>query len=246
VTLDDYLARCRSAVDAELERRVPAASETPGTIHQAMRYSLFAGGKRIRPVLCMAAAEAVTGVSSGAEAPSCALELVHTYSLIHDDLPSLDNDDYRRGRLTCHKVYGEAMAILAGDALLTDAFALLAREPVSDPAGGIGHGELARRKLQAIRIIADAAGSEGMVGGQALDLRAAAPGAAPLDETRLREMHARKTGALLRASALAGAAMAGASLDLLDAVGDYGKHIGLAFQIVDDILDVEEASTVLG
>jgi geranylgeranyl pyrophosphate synthase len=138
------------------------------------------------------------------------------------------------------------MAILAGDALLTDAFALLAREPGSDAASRIGEGELARRKLHAIRLIAEAAGSDGMVGGQALDLRAAEAGAAPLDHHGLREMHARKTGALLRASALAGAAMAGATGEILDAVADYGTHIGLAFQIVDDILDVEEASAVLG
>jgi geranylgeranyl pyrophosphate synthase len=177
---------------------------------------------------------------------ACALEMIHTYSLVHDDLPAMDNDTLRRGRPTSHVVHGEGMAILAGDALLTDAFALLAREPGSDPAGGTGHFELVRRKLEAIRIVADAAGSEGMVGGQALDLRAAEAGAAPLDESGLREMHARKTGALLRASALAGAAMAGAGVDVLDAVGEYGTHIGLAFQIVDDILDVEEASAVLG
>ena len=163
MTLDDYLVRCRSAVDAELERKVPAVSETPATIHQAMRYSLFAGGKRIRPILCMAAAEAVEGVGSGAEAPGCVLELVHTYSLIHDDLPSLDNDDYRRGRLTCHKVYGEAMAILAGDALLTLAFQTLAElESVSADA-----------RLRMIQELSRAAGTVGgMIGGQVADLEA--------------------------------------------------------------------------
>src|SRR5215204_1917485 len=213
-----------------------------------------AGGKRLRPVLALAAAEAVAlkgdedvvAAMALALPTACALEMIHTYSLVHDDLPAMDDDTLRRGRPTSHVVHGEGMAILAGDALLTDAFALLAREPAADPAGGIGYGELARRKLHAIRLIADAAGSEGMVGGQALDLRAAEAGAAPLGKTGLREMHARKTGALLRASALAGATMAGASGDVLDAVGEYGTHIGLAFQIVDDILDVEEASSVLG
>ena len=253
-SLDAWLTARRQAVDEGLEHFLPPTSPAPAVVIEAMRYSVFAGGKRLRPVLALAAAEAVAlkgdedAVAAMALAlpAACALEMIHTYSLVHDDLPAMDDDTLRRGRPTSHVVHGEGMAILAGDALLTDAFALLAREPASDPAGGIGHGELARRKLQAIRIIADAAGSEGMVGGQALDLRAAAPGAAPLDETRLREMHARKTGALLRASALAGAAMAGATGDVLDAVGEYGTHIGLAFQIVDDILDVEEASAVLG
>ena len=253
-SLDAWLTARRQAIDAGLEQFLPQTSPAPAVVIEAMRYSVFAGGKRLRPVLALAAAEAVAlrgGEDAGAAMAlalpaACALEMIHTYSLVHDDLPAMDDDTLRRGRPTSHVVHGEGLAILAGDALLTDAFALLAREPNADPAGGIGHGELARRKLQAIRIIADAAGSEGMVGGQALDLRAAESGAAPLDEAGLREMHARKTGALLRASALAGAAMAGASLDLLDAVGEYGTHIGLAFQIVDDILDVEGASTDLG
>ena len=251
-SLDAWLAARREAVDAGLEQFLPRTSPAPAVVIEAMRYSVFAGGKRLRPVLALAAAEAVAikgdedaGAAMALALPAaCALEMIHTYSLVHDDLPAMDDDTLRRGRPTSHVVHGEGMAILAGDALLTDAFALLAREPAADPAGGIGYGELARRKLQAIGIIADAAGSEGMVGGQALDLRAA--GAAPLGETGLREMHARKTGALLRASALAGAAMAGASGNVLDAVGEYGTHIGLAFQIVDDILDVEEASSVLG
>ena len=252
--LDAWLAARREAVDAALERFLPQTSPAPAVVTEAMRYSVFAGGKRLRPVLVLAAAEAVAE-KDGEDADAartlalpaaCALEMIHTYSLVHDDLPAMDNDTLRRGRPTSHVVHGEGMAILAGDALLTDAFALLAREPGSDPAGVTGHFELARRKLEAIRIVAGAAGSEGMVGGQALDLRAAEAGATPLDETGLREMHARKTGALLRASALAGAAMAGATGDVLDAVGEYGTHIGLAFQIVDDILDVEEASAVLG
>ena len=253
-SLDEWLASRREAVDAALDRFLPAAGPAPAVVTGAMRYSVFAGGKRLRPVLALAAAEAVAA-SNGEDLDAamalalpaaCALEMIHTYSLVHDDLPAMDNDTLRRGRPTSHVVHGEGMAILAGDALLTDAFTLLARDPAASPGGWIDHGELARRKLQTIQIVAQAAGSDGMVGGQALDLRAAEAGAAPLDEAGLREMHARKTGALLRASALAGAAMAGATESVLAAVGDYGTHIGLAFQIVDDILDVEEASAILG
>src|SRR5687768_10850281 len=219
-----------------------------------MRYSVFAGGKRLRPMLVLAAADAVArrhGSSSEsairlALPAACAIELIHTYSLVHDDLPAMDNDTLRRGRPTAHVVYGEGPAILSGDALLTDAFALLAREPEANGVDGLTSAELAGRKLAAIQAIAEAAGSAGMVGGQALDIQAAEPGAAPLDETGLREMHARKTGALLRASAVAGAIMAGAPPDVLAAIAAYGTHIGLAFQIVDDILDVEGASAVLG
>ena len=252
--LDAWLAARREAVEAALERFLPPTSPAPAIVTDAMRYSVFAGGKRLRPVLALAAAEAVAARHGGdteealtlAIPAACALEMIHTYSLVHDDLPAMDNDTLRRGRPTSHVVHGEGMAILAGDALLTDAFALLAREPGADRAARVGEGELARRKLHAVRLIADAAGSDGMVGGQALDLRAAEPGAAPLDQNGLREMHARKTGALLRASALAGATMAGATGGTLEAVADYGTHIGLAFQIVDDILDVEEGSAVLG
>jgi geranylgeranyl diphosphate synthase type II len=234
VTLDDYLVRCRSVVDAELERRVPAVSETPATIHQAMRYSLFAGGKRIRPILCMAAAEAVAGASGGAEAPGCALELVHTYSLIHDDLPSLDNDDYRRGRLTCHKVYGEAMAILAGDALLTLAFQTLAElEGVS-----------AEARLRMIQELSRAAGTVGgMIGGQVADLEAEGK---PVEAQQLDYIHRSKTGALIRAAVRIGAIHAGASAAQHEALGVYGEHTGMAFQIVDDVLDVVGTSDELG
>jgi len=234
VTLDDYLARCRSAVDAELERRVPAVSETPATIHQAMRYSLFAGGKRIRPILCMAAAEAVAGLSGGAEPPGCALELVHTYSLIHDDLPSLDNDDYRRGRLTCHKVYGEAMAILAGDALLTLAVQTLAEmEAVS-----------AEARLRMIQELSRAAGTVGgMIGGQVADLEAEGK---PVEAQQLDYIHRSKTSALIRAAVRIGAIFAGASATQYEALGVYGEHTGMAFQIVDDVLDVVGTSDELG
>ena len=215
-----------------------------------MRYSVMAGGKRLRPLLVLAAAEAVAETSGARDTASlamsaaCAVELIHTYSLVHDDLPAMDNDTLRRGRPTAHVVYGEGMAILSGDGLLTEAFALLAREPVESPF--ITAAELAQRKLRALAVIAEAAGAAGMVGGQALDLEAAVAGAVPLDGEALKGMHSRKTGALIRGSALAGAVMAGASPDHLAAIDAYGEALGLAFQIVDDILDVEGASAELG
>jgi geranylgeranyl diphosphate synthase type II len=247
-----WLDARRQAVDAALERFVPDAACAPAVVCDAMRYSLFAGGKRLRPMLVLAAAEAVAerleadaaAANTLALPAACALEMIHTYSLVHDDLPAMDNDTLRRGRPTAHVVYGEGMAILAGDALLTEALALLAREP-HDP-GAIGEAELNRRKLRACAIIADAAGAGGMVGGQALDLQAAVPGAPPLDADGLREMHGRKTGALIRAAAVAGAVMAGATIELEAAVSRYAVQAGLAFQIVDDILDVEGASADLG
>jgi geranylgeranyl diphosphate synthase type II len=250
--LDAWLSLRRERVDRALDRFLPHASQAPAVIAEAMRYSVFAGGKRLRPMLVLAAAEAVAA-RAGADPESasdlalpaaCALEMIHTYSLVHDDLPAMDNDTLRRGRPTAHVVYGEGTAILAGDALLTDAFAVLAREP--PPLGDQDEGELARRKLRAVSVIAEAAGAAGMVGGQALDLKAAEPGAAPLDAAALGDMHARKTGALLRASAVAGAIMAGADDAVTAAVTEYGARIGLAFQIVDDVLDVEGASAVLG
>ena len=245
-----WLAVQRQAIDEALERAVPASGEPP-LVWEAMRYSLFAGGKRLRPVLALAAAEAVAerlgGLLDQADALAlpcaCALELIHTYSLVHDDLPAMDNDVLRRGRPTAHVVYGEGLAILAGDALLTEAFALLATEPRH--VDGVDDTELARRKIAAVRLIADAAGPSGMVGGQALDLRAAA-GGPPLDAPALRDMHARKTGALIRAAGLAGASMAGAGAALCTAIDEYASQVGLAFQIVDDILDVEGASADLG
>jgi geranylgeranyl diphosphate synthase type II len=242
----------RRAVDAALEVYVPAAGRAPAIVSEAMRYSLFAGGKRLRPLLALAAAEAVAarlGSPAGealalAMPAACALELIHTYSLVHDDLPAMDDDTMRRGRPTAHVVFGEGIAILAGDGLLTEGFGLLSREPAH--SSSIGDDELNRRKLQVSAIIAEAAGAAGMVGGQAIDLQAAAPGAPPLDATRLREMHTRKTGALIVAAALGGALMAGATEPLADAIGRYAVQVGLAFQIVDDILDVEGASADLG
>ena len=208
-----------------------------------MRYSLLSGGKRLRPILTLAAAETIAGAGSTERAvehalpAACAVEFIHTYSLIHDDLPAMDDDSLRRGRPTLHIVHGEGMAILAGDGLLTEAFALMAAEP-RDPA-------LAARKLKAIAAVATAAGAIGMVGGQAIDL-AAVGAASSFEATSLQDMHARKTGALIRASAAAGAIMAGGDDRLVQAVEEYGRHLGLAFQIVDDILDVEGEATDLG
>jgi geranylgeranyl diphosphate synthase type II len=243
--LPAWLVTRRIEVDTALERYLPVAPACPARVGDAMRYSLFAGGKRLRPILALAAAEAIAAahgeaVDQGrarALPAACALELIHTYSLVHDDLPAMDNDTLRRGRPTSHVVFGEGQAILAGDALLTEAFALMAREP-DDPG-------LAPRKLRAIRIVAEAAGACGMVGGQAIDLDAAGSGAS-FDGEGLRAMHARKTGALIRAAAAAGAVMAGATDSQLAAIETFASHLGLAFQIVDDILDVEGASQDLG
>ena len=247
--LQGWLDAQRRVVDAALERWVPDARCAPAVVCDAMRYSLLAGGKRLRPMLVLAAAEAIAEREGGslddarehALPAACAVELIHTYSLVHDDLPAMDNDTMRRGRPTAHVVFGEGMAILSGDALLTEAFALMGREPANVPDG-----EFSGRRLRAIGVIADAAGAAGMVGGQAIDLLAALPGAPPLDQPALQDMHARKTGALIRASAAAGAIMAGATGAQLHAISGYATHIGLAFQIVDDILDVEGASADLG
>jgi len=216
-----------------------------------MRYSVFAGGKRLRPVLTLAAADAVARAEKvDADAAfelalpaACAIELIHTYSLIHDDLPAMDNDTLRRGRPTLHVVYGDGIAILAGDGLQAEAFSLLAREPQSADAA------ITMRKLLAVEVISHAAGSVGMVGGQAIDLQAAgqAPGhALVLDADGLKRMHARKTGAIIRASAVSGAVMAGAAADTVTAIDRFATDIGLAFQIVDDILDVEGSAAELG
>jgi geranylgeranyl pyrophosphate synthase len=250
--LQTWLDARRRAVDAALDRWLPSPPRAPLSVCEAMRYSVMAGGKRLRPLLVLASAEAVAE-RHGADAhrtaslalpAACAVELVHTYSLVHDDLPAMDNDTLRRGRPTAHVVYGEGMAILSGDGLLTEAFALLAREPAGSALAD--DAEIARRKLRALAVIAEAAGAAGMVGGQAIDLQAALPGAAPIDGKALKGMHARKTGALIRGSALAGAVMAGASPDDEAAIDAYGEALGLAFQIVDDILDVEGASAELG
>ncbi|MFB3776534.1 MAG: polyprenyl synthetase family protein [Bryobacteraceae bacterium] len=234
MTLRDYLDRQQRLVDAELARLVPAETTPPVTIHRAMRYSLFAGGKRLRPILCLEAARAVSDRAEGIETAACALELVHTYSLIHDDLPALDNDDLRRGRPTCHKVFGEAMAILAGDALLTLAFQVLS---------GIESVDEGRRSRMVLELATAAGTPSGMVAGQVADLEG--EGKAP-DPVLLETIHRAKTGALLRASLRIGGVFAGAGDGQLDALSRYGEHIGLAFQIVDDLLDVEASSETLG
>jgi geranylgeranyl diphosphate synthase type II len=251
-SLDAWLASRRERVERALDQYLPPGGGVPPGLNAAMRYSLLAGGKRLRPMLVLGAAEAC-GARVGlapeeagrlAMPAACAIELIHTYSLIHDDLPSMDNDTMRRGRPTSHVVHGEAMAILAGDALLTEAFALLARGPAADTT--MSPAELGRRTLQVVRIVADAAGSAGMVGGQVLDLEAASNPGTSFDRESLRAMHARKTGALIRGSAVAGAVMAGADEVMTSSVDAYGESIGLAFQIVDDILDVEGESAALG
>jgi len=250
--LSGWIEVRRQAVDDGLARFLPAEGDGPSAIREAMRYSVFAGGKRLRPLIALAAAEAVAARLHGdAEAAgtlalpaACALELIHTYSLVHDDLPAMDNDTMRRGRPTAHVVFGEGMAVLSGDGLLTEAFALLAKEPRS--CAPLASDALNGRKLRTIAIVAAAAGMAGMVGGQVIDLKAAVRGAPALDASGLHDMHARKTGALIVASALAGAVMAGADDPLLDAMERYARQVGLAFQIVDDILDVEGASASLG
>ena len=252
LTLPTWMDVRRRQIDAALDTFLPTAPSAPASVCEAMRYSVTAGGKRLRPILVLAAAEAVaerTDLTADdavmlALPAACAVELIHTYSLVHDDLPAMDNDTLRRGRPTAHVVFGEGMAILAGDGLLTEAFTLLATEPRTSTL--VSAQDLAVRKLAAIAIIAHAAGAIGMVGGQAVDLQAAVPGAAPLDGTALKAMHARKTGALIRGSAGAGAAMAGASVGQRAAIDAYAEALGLAFQIVDDILDVEGTSGDLG
>ena len=231
-----YMAERARAVDEALGRFLPAESAPPETLHKAMRYSVFAGGKRLRPVLVIAGAEAIGGNMAAVMPTACAVEMIHTYSLIHDDLPAMDNDDFRRGAPTNHKVFGEAIAILAGDALLTLAFRLLAD---SAPGGADG----GRRLHDVLVEIADAAGSAGMVGGQVADIESEGKkvGAETVDY-----IHTHKTAALIRASICAGAILAGATEAQLSALGLVGRNLGLAFQITDDILDVTATTAELG
>jgi geranylgeranyl pyrophosphate synthase len=246
VPFEQFVKAARARVDAALERFLPAPPTCPPVVSDAMRYSLFAGGKRLRPILTLAAADAVAPGEAGQAAAlpaACAVEMIHTYSLIHDDLPAMDDDSLRRGRPTLHVLYGDGVAILAGDGLQAEAFALLAREPDAPDAGTMA------RKLRAARLIADAAGATGMVGGQAIDLQAAGrvpTGRITLDRAGLRAMHARKTGALICAAATSGAVMAGANEAAISAVDRCAAELGLAFQIVDDILDVEGTEAQLG
>lgn len=234
MTLQEFLAEQQRRVDAALDRLTPPESAHPSTINRAMRHSLFAGGKRIRPILCISAAAAVAKEVPDLMNAACSLEMIHTYSLIHDDLPALDNDDFRRGKPTCHKVFGEAMAILAGDSLFTLAIQTLSIMENTGPA----------RVVALIRELSFASGTvEGMIGGQVTDIEGERQKPTP---ELLDSIHRAKTGALLRASVRMGGIAAGADATQLDALSHYGEHAGLAFQIVDDILDVEESSEALG
>ena len=233
--IKEYLAAKRDLVEAGLEDFMLQTGEHLAEHIEAMRYSLFAGGKRVRPILCLAAAEALGGRSEDAMPAACALECIHTYSLIHDDLPAMDDDDFRRGKPTNHKVFGEAGAILAGDGLLTFAFELLSNRE-------LGHATDSQR-LQVVNLIARAAGSRGMVGGQALDI--ACEGKEVPFET-LQFIHSHKTGALITVSVQAGGIMGNADSEQLQALTEYGEHIGLTFQIVDDLLNVEGSLEELG
>ncbi len=241
-----YLEARRVEIDAALEAALPRPPGCPARLTEAMRYSLMAGGKRLRPILALAAAETIGNAAARADAmpAACAIELIHTYSLVHDDLPAMDDDDLRRGRPTAHVAFGEGLAILVGDALLTQAFVILGQGSPDESQARVA------RRLRASVCIAEAAGAVGMVGGQAIDLAAtgeAAHGATSEEARRaLQEMHARKTGALIRAAAVSGAILAGADDPAASAVDAYGAQLGLAFQIVDDILDVEGDAAELG
>lgn len=233
MNLSPFFEEDRIAVDAALDRFLPAETIRPASIHQAMRYSVFAGGKRIRPILCLETARIFSGDVAPAFHPACAIELIHTYSLIHDDLPSLDNDDLRRGKPTCHKKFGEATAILAGDALLTLAFETIGATP-GEPSCS----------LAIVREIASAAGTvDGMVGGQVADLEAEGKRIAP---EMLEYIHRSKTAALIRAAVTSGALCAGAPPHDVQRLRRFGEAIGWLFQVTDDILDVEESSAALG
>ncbi|MBI3129249.1 MAG: polyprenyl synthetase family protein [Candidatus Tectomicrobia bacterium] len=231
-----YLREWAARVEEELGRRVPERGGAPPEMYRVMRYSLLAGGKRLRPVLCAAGAEAVGGDPGAVLPAACALECIHTYSLIHDDLPAMDDDDLRRGLPTNHKVHGEAAAILAGDGLLTLAFGLMADEEMVRRAG-------AGRVLEGVRMLAEAAGAPGMVGGQLLDIRAGGKVSAPRE---LEEIHRLKTGAMIRCSVSLGGLLGGGDAGALRALARYGERAGLAFQIVDDILNVEGSPEQMG
>lgn len=233
MNLESYLAHQAQSVNKGLDRLLPKEDEYPQSLHKAMRYSMFAGGKRIRPVLVLASAEAVGGSSDAALNTACAFECIHTYSLIHDDLPAIDNDDLRRGRPTCHKMFGEAIAILAGDGLLTAAFEIIAKTEITDKTA------LANATLE----LAKAAGSMGMIGGQVVDIESEGKDIAfPV----LEYIHIHKTGELILGAVRCGAMLGGASKEELESLTHYGRAIGLAFQIADDILDVEGSAEEMG
>ncbi len=236
MTLDlkAYLENRRAMVDAALDRVLPPETAAPSRVHEAMRYSVLAPGKRLRPILVIAGAEAVGGRADAVLDTACALELIHAYSLIHDDLPAMDDDDYRRGRLTNHKVFGEAMAILAGDALLTLAFRLVAQNAARVAPGAVG---------TVVAEVADAAGTDGMVGGQVVDIESEGK---VISADMLDYIHLHKTAALIRVALRVGAVLAGGREEVVDAISRAGEALGLAFQIVDDILDVEGNLAELG
>ena len=231
--LSSYLAQIQPQVEAALDNSLPVTY--PEKIYEAMRYSLLAGGKRLRPILCLATCEMVGGTVAMAMPTACALEMVHTMSLIHDDLPAMDNDDYRRGKLTNHKVYGEDIAILAGDGLLAYAFEYIAKATQGVPAEQV---------LQVIAQLAHAVGATGLVGGQVVDLEC--EGKSDTSVETLTYIHTHKTGALLEACVVCGAILAGASAEVLQQLSRYAQNIGLAFQIVDDILDITATQEELG
>ncbi|GLI33108.1 polyprenyl synthetase family protein [Desulforhabdus amnigena] len=234
--LKGYLAERKQMVDAALERLFPVPAGLEKSVLEASRYSLFAGGKRLRPILCLAAAEVVGGTPESILPAACALEMIHTYSLIHDDLPAMDNDDFRRGKPTCHKAFGEAIAILAGDALLTEAFGFIAE-------GQMQKDFPADKLLKVIGIVVKASGYRGMVGGQVIDLESENQA---VDVATVEYMHIHKTGALLSASLEVGALLGGGTEEQIAILTRYGQHFGLAFQITDDILDIEGDAALMG
>jgi len=233
VNLKTYLITRQKLIDRALDRYLPKASTKPATLHRAMRYSLFAGGKRLRPILCLAAAEACRGKVNDALPLACAVECIHTYSLVHDDLPSMDNDDFRRGRPTCHKAFGEGIAVLAGDALLTIAFEI------------VSHAKTGRRYDMSalLREAAVAAGSQKLIAGQVADLEAEGKN---VKRRELQFIHENKTAAMLRSSVRLGAMSANTDARTLSAITRFGQRLGLAFQVIDDILDVTQTSEILG
>lgn len=233
MNIKTYLVSRQKLIERALDRYLPKANTKPATLHRAMRYSLFAGGKRLRPILCLAAAEACGGKIRNAVPLACALECIHTYSLVHDDLPSMDNDDFRRGRPTCHKIFGDGIAILAGDALLTIAF-----EIVSNAKPTPRHDT-----SSLLREIAVAAGSQKLIAGQVADLEAEGKN---VKRDQLQFIHENKTAAILKSSVRLGAMSANADARKLSAVSRFGQRLGLAFQIIDDILDVTQTSEILG
>lgn len=231
--LKTYLKDTAASVDAAMAGYLPKAGKSPATIHKAMRYVVFAGGKRLRPILCLAAADACGGSQGNAMPAACALELMHTYSLVHDDLPAMDDDDLRRGRPTCHKVYGEGMAVLCGDALLTEAFLLLSHVPATKRYGVADY----------VAEFAETGGSRKLIGGQVLDLEGEGK---KLNKRQLVRIHEAKTAALLVCSLRLGAMSANATPRKLQALSDFGYNLGLAFQVIDDILDVTQSTEKLG